>query len=106
MTHRNPPKELTALGVRDAWSNLRTWTHGSRSTYVAGCRCKDCREASRAYQAHYRLSTRNAQAVEKTSPRQVTRSPQETSTTVTQKGRSQSNSEVAPSLRSARQESH
>jgi WhiB family redox-sensing transcriptional regulator len=28
--------------------------HGTRSTYVAGCRCGDCREANRRYQANRR----------------------------------------------------
>lgn len=32
--------------------------HGSRSRYVAGCRCDLCREASRVYKALYRAARR------------------------------------------------
>lgn len=51
--------DLCACGGEKAISNRRCWTcrreqdapdHGSRSRYVAGCRCDDCRDANRVYQ--------------------------------------------------------
>ena len=29
-------------------------THGTRTTYIAGCRCEDCRKANNTYMAQYR----------------------------------------------------
>ena len=29
-------------------------THGTRNTYIAGCRCDDCRNANRVYMSQYR----------------------------------------------------
>lgn len=29
-------------------------THGTRTTYIAGCRCDECRSANNAYMAQYR----------------------------------------------------
>lgn len=30
-------------------TSFDNWTHGTRSTYVAGCRCQACRDATAAY---------------------------------------------------------
>ena len=31
-----------------------TKTHGTRYTYISGCRCDECRSANNTYMAHYR----------------------------------------------------
>lgn len=33
------------------------WTHGTRSTYVHGCRCDQCKDAQRLYQRRHRQKT-------------------------------------------------
>lgn len=59
-----PDSKVTRLNVE-----RRTWTHGLRSTYGAGCRCVTCTEAQRDYMRSYSADRR---ASAKEEPAEVT----------------------------------
>jgi len=41
----------------------KRWTHGLRSTYIAGCRCTSCTAAQRVYMRSYARTRKEATAV-------------------------------------------
>lgn len=49
------PNEITTLARDLGMKWRREAQHGTRSKYVAGCRCPDCRDAHRTYEHHRRL---------------------------------------------------
>lgn len=50
-------RSRTTAGVDQRFAN---WTHGTRSTYVEGCRCDPCTDADSAYSARYKRRRRLA----------------------------------------------
>lgn len=54
------PDELMGMAKDLGWPHRLRAQHGTRSRYVAGCRCDDCRNAHRVYEHERRLWARTA----------------------------------------------